>query len=116
MAVDVYGVVAEEPGDGFCQYFSGGDWWDECHEWPEALLSDLNQLVEFGGGQAAINPDGSATVDWDGSFSINFYDGLVPFTITNPHLEVSAAGTGVLTADLTGYEVEMSNPNEKPAD
>lgn len=73
----------------------------------------LDQLVEFGGGQAAINPDGSATVDWDGSFSINFYDGLVPFTITNPHLEVSAAGTGVLTADLTGYEVEMSNPNEK---
>ncbi|WP_167382117.1 HtaA domain-containing protein [Corynebacterium suranareeae] len=80
-----------------------------------AHVSDatIDQLVEFGGGNAAINPDGSATVDWDGSFSINFYDGLVPFTITDPHLEVSAAGMGVLTGDLTGYEVEMSNPNEK---
>lgn len=80
-----------------------------------AHISDatVDQLVEFGGGKAIINPDGSATVDWDGSFSINFYDGLVPFTITNPHLEVSVAGTGVLTGDLTGYAVEMSNPNEK---
>lgn len=80
-----------------------------------AHVSDatIDQLVEFGGGNAAINPDGSATVDWDGSFSLNFYDGLVPFTITDPHLEVSAAGMGVLTGDLTGYEVEMSNPNEK---
>ncbi|BCB33042.1 hypothetical protein KaCgl_10160 [Corynebacterium glutamicum] len=80
-----------------------------------AHISDatVDQFVEFGGGQANINPDGSATVDWEGSFSINFYDGLVPFTITNPHLEVSVAGTGVLTGDLTSYAVEMSNPNEK---
>ncbi|AIK85919.1 hypothetical protein CGLAR1_11905 [Corynebacterium glutamicum] len=80
-----------------------------------AHISDatVDQFVEFGGGQANINPDGSATVDWEGSFSINFYDGLMPFTITNPHLEVSVAGTGVLTGDLTSYAVEMSNPNEK---
>jgi len=71
------------------------------------------QLVTLSNGAAKVMPDGSATVTWEGSFSVNMYGGLVPFTITNPRLAVASDGTGTLAGDLSGYAGEMSSPNSK---
>lgn len=71
------------------------------------------QLIRLGGGRAEIEPDGSASVDWDGAFSVNFYGGMVPFTMTDPELTVDEHGTGVLTADLSGYASSQENPEQK---
>ncbi|HVY77054.1 MAG TPA: HtaA domain-containing protein [Solirubrobacterales bacterium] len=69
------------------------------------------QLVRLYGGDARIEPDGSATVDWEGSFSVNFYGGLVPFTFTDPELSVNADGFGVLTAKMTGCASSIEDPS-----
>ncbi|MDQ6522861.1 HtaA domain-containing protein [Nocardioides sp. LHD-245] len=73
----------------------------------------VTQLVRLSGGHARIEADGSASVAWDGSFSVNFYGGLVPFTLTDPHLSVESDGTGTLRADLAGYAATMENPNDR---
>ncbi|MCR1784044.1 HtaA domain-containing protein [Nocardioides carbamazepini] len=73
----------------------------------------VTQLVRLSGGQARLEADGSASVAWDGSFSVNFYGGMVPFTLTDPHLSVEADGTGTLSADLAGYAATMENPDDR---
>ncbi|MDQ1130894.1 hypothetical protein QE381_003022 [Microbacterium sp. SORGH_AS 888] len=70
------------------------------------------QLMRFTNGTAVLDADGAATITWPGAVSVNFYDGLVPFTITDPKLVVAADGTGSLTADLSGYAGDMSNPDK----
>lgn len=71
------------------------------------------QLVRLYGGDATLAADGSATVEWDGAFSVNFYGGMVPFTFTDPRLTVGEDGMGALTADLSGYGSDQANPNER---
>jgi len=71
------------------------------------------QLVRLYGGGGRIEPDGSVTVAWDGAFSVNFYGGLVPFTVTDPELEIDAGGAGTLSADLSGYASSIANPSER---
>lgn len=68
------------------------------------------QLVRLDGGDASLRADGSAVVTWDGAFSVNFYGGLVPFTLSDPELRVGADGTGTLVADLAGYASDMADP------
>ena len=74
------------------------------------VSSGGEQLVRIHGGDARIEPDGSAAVQWDGSWSVNFYGGLVPFTFTDPELVVDADGTGTLTADMSGCSSSIENP------
>ncbi|MBN9644089.1 HtaA domain-containing protein [Corynebacterium mendelii] len=81
----------------------------------EFLSNGTNQFVEITDGKGHINKDKSGTISWEGAFSVNFYGGLVPFTITNPKLTIDADGTGTLVADLSGYGSDMNNPNEKTA-
>jgi|GEM_PF-1673341 len=76
------------------------------------VSSGGHQLVRLHGGEARIEPDGSATVAWDGAFSVNFYGGLVPFTFTDPELVVDADGVGALSADMSGCESSQANPSE----
>ncbi|WP_436700563.1 HtaA domain-containing protein [Nocardioides sp. BYT-33-1] len=78
-----------------------------------AAAGSVTQLVRLSGGQARIEADGSASVAWEGSFSVNFYGGLVPFTLTDPRLSVAADGTGTLRADLAGYAATMENPQDR---
>ena len=73
----------------------------------------VTQVVRLADGAAHLGADGSATVAWDGAWSVNFYDGLVPFTLTDPELHVDADGNGALTADLSGYAASMSDPNQR---
>lgn len=77
------------------------------------VLGGGEQLVRLAGGDAEIEADGSAVVDWSGAFSINFYGGMVPFTIADPRLVVDGDGTGTLTADLSGYASSQQNPGQR---
>lgn len=72
-----------------------------------------SQLVELTGGKAELNADGSGEVDWTGAFSVNFYGGLVPFTVTDPELKVAADGTGTLVGDLSGYGSSQADPSTR---
>ncbi|MFT4210646.1 MAG: HtaA domain-containing protein [Microbacterium sp.] len=74
------------------------------------LGGSATQAVELTEGTAVVEPDGSAVISWPVSFSINYYDGLVPFTLSNLVLTVDADGVGTLTADLSGYEGDISDP------
>ena len=69
-----------------------------------------SQLVRLYKGTGRVEADGSATVEWDGSYSVNFYGGLAPFTLSDPVLTVDDAGDGELTADLVGLRLEQSEP------
>lgn len=71
------------------------------------------QLARLFGGEGRIEADGATTVAWDGAFSVNFYGGMVPFTLTDPELTVAADGSGTLAADLSGYASSQANPNER---
>ncbi len=71
------------------------------------------QLVRLYGGHATATAGGGATVVWDGDFSINFYGGLVPFTVPDPRLAIAPDGTGTLTADLSGYASTQADPTRR---
>ncbi|WP_436699520.1 HtaA domain-containing protein [Nocardioides sp. BYT-33-1] len=77
------------------------------------VAGDVDQLVRLSGGRADLAADGSATVRWDGTWSVNFYGGLVPFWLSDPELTVAADGTGVLTADLDGYGSSKEQPDQR---
>lgn len=77
------------------------------------VAGDVDQLVRLSGGHAQLAADGSGRVRWEGSFSVNFYGGLVPFWLTDPELVVAADGTGTLTADIDGYGSSMANPEQR---
>ncbi|MGO3139742.1 MAG: hypothetical protein ACTII3_03275, partial [Galactobacter sp.] len=77
------------------------------------IASGGKQVVSLSGGQAKVMPDGSATVNWEGTFSVNMYGGMVPFTFTNPVLTIDGNGVGTLTADMSGYASSMDNPSDK---
>ncbi|MDO8186857.1 HtaA domain-containing protein [Conexibacter sp. JD483] len=72
-----------------------------------------SQLVRLYDGRATATAGGGATVVWDGDFSVNFYGGLVPFTISDPRLTVAADGTGTLTGDLSGYASTQADPTRR---
>ncbi|MDM4762247.1 HtaA domain-containing protein [Galbitalea sp. SE-J8] len=71
------------------------------------------QLVRVGDGRGAFAADGSAVVTWTGSWSVNFYGGLAPFTLSDPVLTVNADGTGALTVTVSGYASSISDPSAK---
>jgi hypothetical protein len=77
------------------------------------LTSGGEQLVRLVNGTGSVAADGSATVAWAGSFSVNMYGGMVPFTVANPVLHVDPDGRGALKATLSGYSSSQSNPNER---
>lgn len=63
-------------------------------------LRRRGHAISFYGGDARIEPDGSATVRWDGSWTVNFYGGLVPFTFTDPEIEINGAASRAITYAL----------------
>ncbi|GAB3617418.1 hypothetical protein GCM10027416_19750 [Okibacterium endophyticum] len=75
--------------------------------------ADAVQLVRLGAGTATLAADGSGSIAWSGSFSVNFYGGMVPFTLTDPVLTLDERGGGTLTADLGGYASSQDNPGQK---
>ena len=77
------------------------------------LTAGSKQLVRLVDGTGSIEADGTATVSWTGSFTVNMYGGLVPFTITDPVLHVDPDGRGTLKATLSGYASSLANPSQR---
>lgn len=72
----------------------------------------LGQKVRFVNGTGTVNTaTGATTIQWTGTFSVNFYGQYVPFWITNPKLVVNTAGKGTLTATLGGFASDISTPD-----
>jgi hypothetical protein len=69
-----------------------------------------HQVVRLLDGTGRIEADGSATISWNASFSVNFYSGTAPFSVENPTLTVNPDGTGELTATLSGCAASKAEP------
>lgn len=72
----------------------------------------LGQKVRYTGGTGTVNTTtGAATIQWSGTFTVNFYGPLVPFWITDPKLTVTPNGSATLTARMGGFASSMDNPD-----
>lgn len=66
------------------------------------------------GGTGTVNSNtGAATIQWTGTFTVNYYGGLVPFWISNPRLVVAANGTGTLTGTLQGIGSDIDDQTQQ---
>jgi len=71
----------------------------------------LGQTMRFSDGTGTVDrAAGTATIQWSGAVTVNFYGGLVPFWIEDPRLEVHPDGTAELTARLGGFASSMDDP------
>lgn len=71
----------------------------------------LGQKVRYTGGTGWVNTaTGESSIQWTGTFTINFYGRYIPFWIINPKLTVNAAGVGKLTATMGGFASSLDNP------
>jgi putative cell wall-binding protein len=50
-----------------------------------------------------------ADITWTGDFTVAFYSGLTQYSVSNPHLVVEG-GSGSVTATLSGYGTDRSDP------
>lgn len=74
----------------------------------------MGQKVVWTGGTGTVDPDtGAGTLAFTGELSVNFYGGLVPFTIKDPVVTIAADGDGTVVATLYGWESSMENPTVK---
>ncbi|TAK70661.1 MAG: Ig-like domain repeat protein [Actinomycetota bacterium] len=70
----------------------------------------VDQQVVVTGGTGTTDPaTGAGTIQWTGTWSVNMYGGLAPFSITNPKLTVAADGSSTVTATLDGYAGSMGS-------
>ncbi|GAB3512930.1 hypothetical protein [Phytohabitans suffuscus] len=138
-AVFEWGVSTEmqaAPPFGGCNYLSAGEsdgtqasyqtsvgdvtvlkdgaaptWANKCNGAPTRAV---NQKVVWSGGSGTVDPaTGEAQLSFTGQLSLNFYGGLVPFTIEDPVVTVAADGSGQVVATLFGYASSMENPTVK---
>lgn len=107
-AIDGPVQIVQRLADGASEY--AASWEDRAFHVAGAPNNAGRQIARLSGGAGEIRDDGSATISWTGSFSVNFYGGLVPFTIKNPVLEIASDKTGTLKADLSGYSSDQGNP------
>ena len=71
----------------------------------------LGQKVRYTGGTGTVNTaTGASTIQWTGTFTINFYGTYVPFWIKNPKLVVNGSGVGTLTASIAGFASSQDDP------
>lgn len=79
-----------------------------------ATTKQMNQQIVWSGGEGTVDPaTGVTELAFTGQVSINFYGGLVPFTIKDPVVTVGADGAGTVKATLFGYGSSMENPTVK---
>jgi len=71
-----------------------------------------NHSFVFSGGTGTVDPAaGTAHVAWDGDLTVLYYSGMSFFYISDPVLDV-AAGTGTLTATLSGFASSVDDPTK----
>lgn len=78
-----------------------------------AAGSSTNNKVTFSQGTGQVDlATGSATVSWEGSFTVVFYGGLTYWHASNPKLTIGADGKGTLTATAGGYGASMEDTSK----
>ncbi|WP_370615971.1 Ig-like domain repeat protein [Mumia qirimensis] len=89
-------------------------WATKCQDRNGATVSAMNvnsksenKVVITDGTGTVDATAGTATIQWDGSFTVAFYGGLTYWTATDPKLTVNADGTGTVTATASGYGTDM---------
>ncbi|MDR2565944.1 MAG: WxL domain-containing protein [Bifidobacteriaceae bacterium] len=76
-----------------------------------AAGSTTGNRVVFADGAGVVDLDsGTATVEWEGGFTVVFYGGMTYWSASDPVLTVNADGTGQLTATASGYKASMADP------
>ncbi|NUJ90118.1 hypothetical protein HOW07_19045 [Plantibacter sp. MCCC 1A11337] len=79
---------------------------------PPSSASYSDNRVAISGGTGTVDVEaGTAEIQWDGTFTAAYYQGLTQFSASDPKLTVDADGTGVVTATLSGYGTSMDDPN-----
>jgi hypothetical protein len=97
------------------------DWSTRCHTAEGVRVTAggtarLGLRIRLTGGEGTHDPaTGETTIQWNGSFTANLYDELVPLWFTDPRLVIDAAGNGTLTATLGGYASSLDNPEVREA-
>lgn len=77
---------------------------------PAAPKSTDNYLV-WENGSGTVDPEaGTATINWDGSFTAVSYGGLFYFSASDPVLTVSADGSATLKATASGFGADQADP------
>ncbi|MFT4288872.1 hypothetical protein [Nocardioides sp.] len=71
-----------------------------------------NHQVVLTGGTGEVDPAaGTATISWDGDFTVLYYSGMTFFYVSDPVLSV-VDGVGTLTATLGGYGTSMDDTTQ----
>lgn len=72
----------------------------------------LGQKVRYTGGTGTVDTStGAATIQWTGTFTVNFYGEYTPFWVVDPKLTVDAGGTGRITATVGGVASDQNDPS-----
>jgi hypothetical protein len=73
------------------------------------LFSDHRVAISNGEGTLDATAE-NADIAWNGTFTVAFYSGMTQFSVTDPHLSITA-GAGRVTATLSGYGTSMDDPD-----
>lgn len=88
-------------------------WADRCKNGEGRTLATTDTVgtrteVVIDGGSGTYDPQaGTATVQWQGAFTVAFYGGMTYWWAQDPRLTVNSDGTGTLTATVGGYGADM---------
>lgn len=74
-----------------------------------AVYSENRVNIANGTGTVDVE-DGTAEIQWTGTFTAAYYQGLTQFWVQDPKLTVESDGTGTVTATLGGYGTSMDDP------
>ena len=74
----------------------------------------LGQKIRYTNGTGTVNTaTGAATIQWTGTFTVNFYGTYTPFWIIDPKLTVDPGGAARITATVGGIASDMDDPTIK---
>ncbi|MDT9592735.1 hypothetical protein RDV89_06635 [Nocardioides zeae] len=101
-----------QDGDVTVERAAGTGWetatWPAGQAWPGGP-----QQVRLGGGTGEVDvAAGTATIAWEGDYSVLYYTGLSVFHVSDPVLSVEG-GRGQVRATVTGYEGSQDDPDQR---
>lgn len=105
-APDAKGEWVTDSWDAKCRDGSGREVGTDFQE----TGTGAQAVIEKGTGTVDLEK-GTASISWDGSFSLVMYGGLTYWTLSDPVLTVSN-GRGTLTATASGYGADMNDSSQ----
>ncbi|RIJ70316.1 hypothetical protein D1871_19615 [Nakamurella silvestris] len=98
--------------------FTAPDWASKCKDADGTTVTTGNNKatgnrVVITHGTGTVDPAANtASITWDGDFSVVYYGGLTYWSASDPTLTVNADGTGKVTATASGYGADMNDPDK----